>query len=251
MMEQLELPYVVKLNIFQGPLDLLLELIKKNKMDIYDIPIAVITEQYLEYLEIIQLTNMETVGDYLSLAAELGYIKSRMLLPDPVDEDEDDVEDPRAELVRRLIEYEKYRKIADQLNEMNILGREVFAKGSDYTDEFGEPDVETEMVQTDLWALMDAFREFCRRRQMDFTDDLSFEVESFSVRERSMQIAGMLKEKGNVYFFDIFGDRPRKVDIVITFVAILEMVKDGIAGIVQNKSYDTIEIIYIGEDRIE
>lgn len=250
-MEQLELPYVVKLNIFQGPLDLLLELIKKNKMDIYDIPIAVITEQYLEYLEIIQLSNMETVGDYLSLAAELGYIKSRMLLPNPVEEEEEDIEDPRAELVRRLIEYEKYRKIADELNEMSILGREVFTRGSNFNEEFGEPDVETEMVKTDMWSLIDAFREFCKRRQLDFTEDLTFEVESFSVRERSQQIVEMLRNKGQIYFHDIFGERPRKVDIVITFIALLEMVKSGLAGVTQSRNYDNIEIIYTGENKIE
>ncbi len=247
-MEQLELPYVVKLNIFQGPLDLLLELIKKNKMDIYDIPIAVITEQYLEYLEIIKLSDMETVGDYLSLAAELGYIKSRMLLPNPAEEEEEDIEDPRAELVKRLIEYEKYRKIADELNEMSILGREIFTRGSNYNDEFGKPDVESEMVKTDLWSLIDAFREFCKRRQLDFTEDLRFEAESYSIGERSQQVAEMLREKRRIYFNDIFGERPRKVDIVITFIAILEMVKSGVAGVAQSSKYDNIEIIYIGEE---
>lgn len=250
-MEQLELPYVVKLNIFQGPLDLLLELIKKNKMDIYDIPIAAVTDQYLEYLEIIQLTNMETVGDYLSLAAELGYIKSRMLLPDPVVDEDEDIDDPRAELVQRLIEYEKYRKIADELNEMDILGREVFAKGTDYKYEFGEPDVESEMLKTDLWSLIDAFREFCKRRQLDFTEDLSYEIESFSVKERIIQVLDMLREKKTILFMEIFTDQPRKIDIVVTFIALLEIIKDGLAGVSQRNSYENIEIIYIGEGSIE
>lgn len=248
-MEQLELPYVVKLKIFQGPLDLLLELIKKNKMDIYDIPIATVTGQYLEYLEIIKLTNMETVGDYLSLAAELGYIKSRMLLPDPSEGEEDeDIEDPRAELVKRLIEYEKYRKIADELNEKDILGREVFTRGASYTDEFGEPGTETETVKTDLWSLIDAFREFCKRRQLDFTEDLSFEPETFSVSERTQYIRELLKKQGKMLFYDIFGEKPKKIDIVITFIALLEMVKNGLAGVIQNSNFDNIEIIYTEEE---
>jgi len=250
-MEQLELPYVVKLNIYQGPLDLLLELIKKNKVDIYDIPIAVITDQYLEYLEIIKLTNMETVGDYLSLAAELGYIKSRMLLPLPQEDEDENIEDPRAELVRRLIEYEKYRKIADELNEMDVLGREIFQAGTDYYDEFGDPDVETEMMKTDMWSLIEAFRDFCKRRQLDFSEDLRFELESYSIRERGQEILYILRDKGQILFYDIFGDKPKKIDLVITFIALLEIVKDGLAGISQSGKHENIEIIFIGEDKIE
>ena len=106
-MEQLELPYQVKLQVFEGPLDLLLQLIKKNKVDIYDIPISKITEQYLEYLDVIKQCNLEVVGDYLALAAQLSLIKSRMLLPQMPSEDE--VEDPRAELVQLLLEYERYK----------------------------------------------------------------------------------------------------------------------------------------------
>ena len=102
--------YSVELDIFNGPLDLLLHLIKKNEVDIYDIPIALIIEQYLEYLDFLKDVNLEIVGDYMSMAAELGYIKSRMLLPRIKDEDEDEGQDPREELVRQLLEYERYRE---------------------------------------------------------------------------------------------------------------------------------------------
>ena len=114
-MEDPQSVYSVQLEIFNGPLDLLLHLIKKHEVDIYDIPIALITEQYLEYLEFLKDVNLEIVGDYMSMAAELGYIKSRMLLPRIKEEGEEEEEDPREELVRRLLEYEKYRGAAAEL----------------------------------------------------------------------------------------------------------------------------------------
>jgi len=125
--EDVESAYSVRLEMFNGPLDLLLHLIKKNEVDIYDIPIAKITEQYLEYLEFLKTVNLEIVGEYMSLAAELGYIKSRMLLPRIKDEEGgQEEEDPREELVRRLLEYEKYRNAALELGTMEILGKDVF-----------------------------------------------------------------------------------------------------------------------------
>lgn len=247
-MEQLELPYVVKLNIFQGPLDLLIELIKKNKVDIYDIPIADITDQYLEYLEIIKLYNLETVGDYLSLAAELGYIKSRMLLPEPQGDDEEEGQDPREELVRRLLEYEKYREVANNLNERDILGREIFNCGINYDDIFGTPEIESETVRVDLWALVQAFNEFCNSRSLALTEDLHYEIESFSVREKAEEIIGILKERNSLFFDQLFEDQPRRIDLIVTFIALLEVVKDGIVGIIQQKSYKEIQLIYIGEE---
>ena len=131
--------YSVELDIFNGPLDLLLHLIKKNEVDIYDIPIALIIEQYLEYLNFLKDVNLEIVGDYMSMAAELGYIKSRMLLPRIKDEDEDEGQDPREELVRQLLEYERYRSAAEGLGGMEILGKDVFLAGYDRKEAFGEP----------------------------------------------------------------------------------------------------------------
>ncbi|MXW43141.1 MAG: segregation/condensation protein A, partial [Candidatus Dadabacteria bacterium] len=130
-MEDPQSVYSVQLEIFNGPLDLLLHLIKKHEVDIYDIPIALITEQYLEYLEFLKDVNLEIVGDYMSMAAELGYIKSRMLLPRIKEEGEEEEEDPREELVRRLLEYEKNRSAAAELGGMEILGKDIFLAGYD------------------------------------------------------------------------------------------------------------------------
>lgn len=246
MEEQLELPYTVRLQVFEGPLDLLLHLIKKNEVDIYDIPIAKITEQYLEYLEFLDIVNLELVGDYLALAAELGYIKSRMLLPKIHDEDEEE-DDPREELVRRLLEYERYKDAAEDLKDMDILGREIFTRGADQKEIFGEPLEETEYVKTDVWSLIDAFREILERKELSYKEDIFFTVETLSVEERSEKLLEIIKTKNEILFRDLFKDDKSKPELVVTFLSVLELTKNGIIGIVINEQPEDIKIIYLGE----
>jgi len=247
-MEQLELPYLVKLQIFEGPLDLLLQLIRKNKVDIYDIPIAKITEQYLEYLEILKKCDLEVVGDYLALAAQLSLIKSRMLLPQPPSEEEE--EDPRAELVRRLLEYERFKEAAEELEKRNILGKEVFLRGLSYFDEFGETAEETEIVKTDLWSLIEAFREVYQRKNFNLTEDIVFTLESYSIEEKTNEILNFIKFSGKTVFKDLFTNLSSKVEVVITFLAILEMVKNEQLGIVQDGYDSEVELTYLGDEGI-
>ena len=248
-MEQLELPYQVKLQVFEGPLDLLLQLIKKNKVDIYDIPISKITEQYLEYLDVIKHCNLEVVGDYLALAAQLSLIKSRMLLPQMPSEDE--VEDPRAELVQLLLEYERYKNAAEDLESRDILGKEVFIRGLSYFDEFGDAAQETEIVKTDLWSLVDAFKEVCLRRQFELTEDIVFTIESFSIEEKTSELIEFLKTNGKYDFKNIFNKMVSKAEIIITFLTILELVKNEIIGIKHENPEDEIELFYIGDESLE
>ena len=248
-MEQLELPYQVKLQVFGGPLDLLLQLIKKNKVDIYDIPISKITEQYLEYLDVIKQCNLEVVGDYLALAAQLSLIKSRMLLPQMPSEDE--VEDPRAELVQLLLEYERYKNAAEDLESRDILGKEVFIRGLSYFDEFGDAAQETEIVKTDLWSLVDAFKEVCLRRQFELTEDIVFTIESFSIEEKTSELIEFLKTNGKYDFKNIFNKMVSKAEIIITFLTILELVKNEIIGIKHENPEDEIELFYIGDESLE
>ena len=248
-MEQLELPYQVKLQVFEGPLDLLLQLIKKNKVDIYDIPISKITEQYLEYLDVIKQCNLEVVGDYLALAAQLSLIKSRMLLPQMPSEDE--VEDPRAELVQLLLEYERYKNAAEELENRDILGKEVFIRGLSYFDEFGDAAQETEIVKTDLWSLVEAFKEVCLRRQFELTEDIVFTIESFSIEEKTSELIEFFKTNRKYDFKNIFNKMVSKAEIIITFLTILELVKNEIIGIKHENPEDEIELFYIGDESIE
>lgn len=248
-MEQLELPYQVKLQVFEGPLDLLLQLIKKNKVDIYDIPISKITEQYLEYLDVIKQCNLEVVGDYLALAAQLSLIKSRMLLPQMPSEDE--VEDPRAELVQLLLEYERYKNAAEDLESRDILGKEVFIRGLSYFDEFGDAAQETEIVKTDLWSLVEAFKEVCLRRQFELTEDIVFTIESFSIEEKTSELIEFFKTNRKYDFKNIFNKMVSKAEIIITFLTILELVKNEIIGIEHENPEDEIELFYIGDESLE
>lgn len=248
-MEQLEFPYLVKLQIFEGPLDLLLQLIRKNKVDIYDIPIAKITEQYLEYLDVIQKCDLEVVGDYLALAAQLSLIKSRMLLPQPVS-DEEEVEDPRAELVRRLLEYERYKEAAEDLGSRDILGKQVFIRGIDYIDEFGENLEETEIVRTDLWSLMQAFREVYKRKNFEQKEDVVFTLENISIEERGEQILEIIKFRAKTSFDELFYNQKTKIDVVITFLSILELVKNETIGFNQTDPYSKIELFYLGDGSV-
>ena len=242
-MEDPQSAYSVELDIFNGPLDLLLHLIKKNEVDIYDIPIALIIEQYLEYLDFLKDVNLEIVGDYMSMAAELGYIKSRMLLPRIKDEDEDEGQDPREELVRQLLEYERYRSAAEELGGMEILGKDVFLAGYDRKEAFGEPAEETEFVKFDLWSLVDAFSKVYESRKKSETEEISLTPQTYTVEERKSQMIEIMRSKKEVLFEDLFGEDINRMELVITFLSILELLKDGILDVFQPTFEEPIKII--------
>ena len=242
-MEDPQSAYSVQLDIFNGPLDLLLHLIKKNEVDIYDIPIALIIEQYLEYLDFLKDVNLEIVGDYMSMAAELGYIKSRMLLPRIKDEDEDEGQDPREELVRQLLEYERYRSAAMELGGMEILGKDVFLAGYDRKEAFGEPAEETEFVKFDLWSLVDAFSKVYESRKKSETEEISLTPQTYTVEERKSQMIEIMRSKKEVLFEDLFGEDINRMELVITFLSILELLKDCILDVFQPTFEEPIKII--------
>ena len=242
-MENPQSAYSVELDIFNGPLDLLLHLIKKNEVDIYDIPIALIIEQYLEYLDFLKDVNLEIVGDYMSMAAELGYIKSRMLLPRIKDEDEDEGQDPREELVRQLLEYERYRSAAEGLGTMEILGKDVFLAGYDRKEAFGEPAEETEFVKFDLWSLVDAFSKVYESRKKSETEEISLTPQTYTVEERKNQVIEIMRSRKEILFEDLFGEDINRMELVITFLSILELLKDCILDVFQPTFEEPIKII--------
>ncbi|MGQ0792965.1 MAG: segregation and condensation protein A [Deltaproteobacteria bacterium] len=244
-------PYRIKLDAFQGPLDLLLMLIKKSEVNIYDIPIAEITEQYVEYLELSEEIDLETAGDYMLMAAELGAIKSKMMLPKPRVDAEDEEQDPRAELVRRLIEYKRYRDAGLKLLGLDILGRDVFANPA----AAGEPSAKKEQsLQTaDLMSLVDAFYEILRRGRAEAeTDFIEFTGEAMTVDEKIADILSRLRADAvlraeAVFRFESLAEgAASRYETVITFLAVLELVRAGIVGISQKGAYLPIELIYLG-----
>lgn len=233
-------PYEVKLtDVFEGPMDLLIHLIKKNEVNIYDIPIALITQQYLEYLEWMKAMNIDLAGDFLVMASTLAQIKSRMLLP--LHETEEDQEDPRLEIARPLIEYLQIQSAAEELSLRNILGDQTFVRQSDAVDDIIAP--EDQIINVGLFELIDAFRSILETLPGDSKVD--FTTDRVSVTDRISEIVDMLEKKGSATFTELFTSEVTKTELIVTFLAILEMVKLYLIRIVQHLQTGTIRIFYI------
>lgn len=215
--------YKIKLDIFEGPLDLLLHLIKKHEVDIYDIPISEITEQYLGYLEMMKEMNLDFAGEFLVMAATLVHIKSKMLLPveEGDGEDEEEGPDPREELVRRLLEYQRYKEAAEELTTRKMLGRDVFARGT-------EPPVEgleegAGFVNVGVFDLMEAFKGILARAPKETRFELT--SERFKIADKINHVLETLGSGGSAPFVSLFPEDATRGEIIVTFLAILELAK--------------------------
>jgi segregation and condensation protein A len=231
--------YEIKLDIFEGPLDLLLYLIKKNEIDIYDIPIALITQQYLEYVEMIRSLNLDLAGEFLVLASTLIHIKSRMLLPVPEDEEAEDEQDPRAELVRQLLEYQAFKEAALQLDDRPILERDVFKRACpvEVSDLPEDPDAFEEM---DVFDLAKAFQNIISA--MDQGELIEIDVDKMSLADCINEIMDRLTECGNMTFTELLGERGDRRWILYTFLAVLELMKLRMVRAYQGESFGVIRI---------
>jgi segregation and condensation protein A len=230
--------YEVKLEIFEGPLDLLLHLIHKNEVDIFDIPIATITDQYLEYIEMMKAFNINVAGDFLVMASTLIHIKSKMLLPVPHEEDWE--EDPRIEITRPLLEYMQFKEIAEAFSEREILDRDVFSRKvlpyyqAQGTDQEPELDV-------NLFQLIDAFKRIIDQRLPGV--QLTLQLEQWSVKEKTELIITRLKESGPLFFREIFSEDRTISEFVVTFLALLELVHMGLVRVFQPTYEGDIRLI--------
>ena len=235
------LGYQVHVEAFDGPLDLLLHLIRKNEVDIYDIPIAAITRQYLEYLELMKELNLDVAGDFLVMASTLLQIKSRLLLPVQAEEEggEEEEEDPRAELVRRLLEYQKYKEAAQQLEVLPLLGRDAFVRARDLT-EMKELQTADESPEVELFDLVEAFR----RVLADLPVQTFHEVgsEQINIADRINAILTLLQERKGVTFEDLFTEVTTRDYLIATFLAVLELCKLKMVKITQAGSFGAIWI---------
>jgi len=228
-----------RIDEFQGPLDLLLHLIKESKMDIFDIEIESITKQYIDYLHQQESMNLEIASEYLVMASELVEIKSKMLLPNSKKEDEEEEEDPREELVQRLLEYQAYKEITKVLEEKENLRRDIYTKSpenmSNYVD---NRDIKISSDVT-LDDLMDAFKKFLERKKDSKPLHTKVTINEISVSSRRRDISRLLKEKKKVSFSELFPIVSKEY-VVATFLAILEMAKSHELVILQDKTFDEI-----------
>ncbi len=220
-------------------MDLLVHLIRKNELDIYDIPIALITEQYLEYLEWMQAMNIDYAGDFLLMASTLTQLKSRMLLP--VHEGQDEEEDLMQEITRPLVEYLQMKSVADQLVERNLLGEKTFIRTPDRGEFLTGPD--DEFIKIGLFELIDAFQKILERIPDDHRVEMS--ADEISVKDKITQIVDILEVKQSITFMELFSDNPDRFEIIVTFLAILEMVKLTLIRMVQHVQTGVLRIFYL------
>lgn len=225
----------VFLDTFEGPLDLLLYLIKKQNIDILDIPVAEITRQYMEYIDLMKALKLDLAAEYLVMAALLAEIKSRMLLPRP-ESAEDDEEDPRAQLVRRLQEYERYRQAAADLEDLPRLGRDIF----EAVVEFDHKEVPRPEPNVSLNEMLDALRDVLVRAERN--KRFKIDRELLSVRERMTEILGKINSVEFTRFEDLFDPTEGRMGVVVTLVAILELMKDKLLILVQNEPFTPIHV---------
>ena len=233
----------VKLAVYDGPLDLLLELIKKNEMDIYDIPISEITRQYLESLAQMKQLDLEIAGEFIVMAATLIYIKSKMLLPaDDTELDDEDGLDPRSELVRKLLEYQAFKAAAKELGYLedergNIFTRQI----SDYyLSELDAQDLEIDTFSANLYDLLSAFQNVMAKMSTTAMHEVYEQL--ITIEEKMVEIKTVLFEKRRVNFTALFGERWTRNQLIATFLAVLEIVRSKFARVAQDEHYGEIII---------
>lgn len=231
-------PFAIHLDNFTGPLDLLLHLIRKNEMEITDIPIADITAQYLAVIDTMQTLNLDVAGEFLLMAATLLHIKSRMLLPQVVEDgaEEEDEEDPRAELVRRLLEYQKYKDAAVQLDDLPQLNRNLYARSAPAPEVVEEG--EGEFSAVGLYDLLQALQQLLRDRPEPLVHEVS--AEQLSVADRISQILTALQGQQSLAFTELFSAQISRNEVVVTFLAMLELVKMRLVRLLQSQRFGAI-----------
>jgi len=242
--DQSESPLNVRLEVFEGPLDLLLHLIKKDEIDIYDIPIAVITQQYLEYLEMMKSLNLDIAGEFLLMAATLLHIKSKMLLP-PAEEEqveegqEERKEDPRAELVRRLLEYQRFKEAALDLTQGSLLDRDVFTRTL-FEGKLLEGGEEALIGEANLFDLLEALKKVLQGIPPEEFQEVT--LDQLNIKEKIHQIMDRLWEIESLTFNELFAAASPRREIILTFLALLELLRLRLIRVYQSEAFGTIRI---------
>lgn len=232
---------------FEGPLDLLLHLIQRHELDIFDIPIAFVTERYLEYLSLMQSLQLDLAAEYLLMAATLAHIKSKMLLPaSPADDDaaagadEDEGEDPREALIRRLLEYQKFKSAAEDLAARGVAGRDVFPRGLPVdAGSLGE----APLAELPLFTLLDAFKRILEKRKLTLSHEVT--TERVSIAERINEIVERLKAQRTSLFEDLFDRDRSRIDLVVTFLALLEMTRLRMTRLYQTGNFEALHVTLV------
>lgn len=231
--------YSIKVPVFEGPLDLLLHLIKENKIDIYDIPIAVITKQYLEYIEMMKELNLEIASEFLVMAATLIYIKSRMLLPPDETIETKEQEDPRAGLVQRLLEYQAYKEASGTLRQREEVWTNIFSRPPIGKDEF-EVEPELYLFDVNIFDLIGALKKIMSKIP---PEAIKITRETLTVKDRIAMILDKMENEHTIRFDALFEEDTTRMQIIVTFLALLEVLRLGLVRAYQDKEFGTIWIM--------
>lgn len=230
----------IKLEIFEGPLDLLLYLVKKEHLNIYDIPIAKITEQYIQYIDLMRLLDLNIAGEFLVMAATLMQIKSKMLLPADENQQQEESDDPRQDLVRRLLEYEKFKQIAQELRNMESGQKEVFKRQKPAEEKEAPHPANEVYFEASIFDLITAFT----KALADVPKELFYEVikDEFTIEEKVHELLHLLLKVSSVKLSELFTKARNKIEIIVIFLAILELVRMKEIIACQKGLFDEIEI---------
>jgi segregation and condensation protein A len=233
--------YEIKLPAFEGPLDLLLHLIKENKIDIYDIPISFITGQYLEYIEMMKELSLDIAGEFIVMAATLIHIKSRMLLPLDEEAGEEEKDDPRLELVQRLLDYQTFKEAATILREKEDEAHQLFGREAVEDEEGkGEEAPELSLFDLNIFDLLGAFKKVLDSAPPEVR---TITRETLTVKDRMVVVMDMLENSESIRFEDIFQENVTRSQLIVTFLALLELLRLGLARVYQENEFGNIWLI--------
>jgi segregation and condensation protein A len=236
-------PYKVELDVFEGPLDLLLYLIKQDELDIYDIPIVRITNQYMQYMEVMKMLDLNIAGEFIVMAATLMMIKSRMLLPVEERPELEDEEDPRWDLVRQLVEYKKFKDAASHLGELELRQENMFSRSGEGIQLGPEPDIALEDVS--IFDLITAFNEALRKAPREELREIF--AEKFTVAEKIDHIMGLMRDRGKASLSRLLAGMTHRYEMVCTFLAILELIRLKQVRARQSDHFGDIDLVPVEE----
>lgn len=239
--------YKVTINDFEGPLDLLLHLIKKSDIDICDIKVEEITKQYLEYIQEMQQMDLDIASEYLIMAAELIEMKSSVLLPNPQSENDEYEDDPRERLIKRLLEYKQYKEITDSFKALELERKKIYTKEASDLTPYKVENKEIDLGSIGIDDLLQAFKKFLERKKLEKPIHTKVTKKEYSISERSKQIRSILKQRKKVEFNELF-DELNKQFIVVTFLSILNLSKKQELSIDQEDNFSKIYLISKGSD---
>jgi segregation and condensation protein A len=231
--------YQVRLDIFEGPLELLLYLVRKNEIEISEIPIATVCHQYLEYLDLMNALNLDFAGEFLVLAATLAYIKSRTLLP--ATEEEEMEEELHFDLAQHLLEYKRYKEAANTLTRQTILEKDEFIR-SYVTEDLTPPETAESDIEVNLFELLDALKGFLKRVE-DKKSIFEVTKEKITVTEKVVEILGKLKQQKSISFASLFDELTTREEVIVTFLALLELLRQRMVRALQSTPFGPIRIV--------